>query len=910
MKRAEQERLSFPTGKTSPPQTGSGLISREHLVNSLAEALCEKALLLVVAPAGYGKTVVLSKLYQNLTGAGQEAVWYNCDRTDVVPQKLSAFLRSHCTLSDDLAGDDSLGLEASASLVANALVMELEQHGKYFTLFLENYHLGQSVETNALVEALLQSGSPYLKLVVSSRARPTFASRKLAAAGQVEEIRAADLAFTPADLTALADIALPHGKGADLVGILERTEGWPLAIRLFLLALRKGADRKRLLDEMTLREADVLGFLTEEVLDGQSGQMREFLISSSFLDQFNPELCSALRSDLDCEALLLEAEQKGLFVARVEPGSDWWRYHPIFKQCLLTHFERLPKDQQAAMQRTASEWLEDQGLVAEAIDMAINAGDNVRAAALLARLAPELVSVRGDLATYLQLLGRLPRKLVASDTALQFWQAWAMFFARRYREAAKLVADLHRLDEAVGDPSVAGDFQRQIGLLDTLVATFTDDMNTSRRVGSEWLAVYPQAVPFDRATVACAQALANLAFLDLQAARRAYVIAQRAIAESTSTYGIAWVCGIGMTMDLVAGEPLQALARLDGMRSRLSPSAEAPSNVSSTLDFLAAAASYHLGRLDDASDALLGGSELLAEHGVSETASFGLAACIRVEAKTKGVPSALALAQRLEALLAQSYAPRLWLTIRYERVLLLFRAGRQDEAIEEAASILDIQPLGERRHDEVETDLPCARELRQIVSARTAIAEGTWSEALRLLSTLSSNARHGGRHLRYVQAQLLKAAVHYGQGDATKAVRTFREAVGVASQRGLLQIFLDDELICRPLVAAALNGIDAGNAALNEELQFLIKLGERFGIDVTSSTSDEAILTPLEPLTARETAMIELLLSGMRNREIAERLSTSEATVKWHLYNLYSKLGVNNRTAAIHRARALGLGSG
>jgi ATP/maltotriose-dependent transcriptional regulator MalT len=111
-------------------------------------------------------------------------------------------------------------------------------------------------------------------------------------------------------------------------------------------------------------------------------------------------------------------------------------------------------------------------------------------------------------------------------------------------------------------------------------------------------------------------------------------------------------------------------------------------------------------------------------------------------------------------------------------------------------------------------------------------------------------------------------------------------------------------------VAAALNGIDAGNAALNEELQFLIKLGERFGIDVTSSTSDEAILTPLEPLTARETAMIELLLSGMRNREIAERLSTSEATVKWHLYNLYSKLGVNNRTAAIHRARALGLGSG
>lgn len=863
-----------------------------------------------MAPAGYGKTVLLSTVFQRLVDGGQDVVWYNCDRTDVVPQKLSAFLRNQCAMPDGLAADDSLGLETTASLVANALAMDLEQRGKRLTVFLENYHLAQSPETNALVEALLQSSASHLHLVISSRARPTFASRKLAVAGQVEEFRAGDLAFTASDLSALAGIALPHGGGAELAGILERTEGWPLAIRLLLIALGKGADRKRLLDEMALREADVLDYLTEEVLGGQSRQLQEFLVSTSFLEQFCPALCAALAPDTDCQARLLEAEQNGLFLARVEPGSNWWRYHPIFKQCLLSHFDRLHRDRRAEMQRTASQWFEDQDLIAEAIDMAINSGDDERAASLLARLAPELVSVRGDLATFLQLLDRLPRRLTASDPALQFWQAWAMFFARKYREAAKLVAELHRLDESATHSGVGFDLQRQIGLLDTLVATFTDDMLAARRVSSEWLASYPQADPFDRATVACAQVLANLAFLDLPDARRAYDVAQRAIAESTSAYGIAWVCGIGMTMDLVAGEPLQALARLDGMRSRLSHSAEAPSNISSTLDFLAAAANYHLGRLDDASDALLGGSELLAEHGVSETASFGLAACLRVEAKFRGVSSALALAQRLETLLVQSYAPRLWLVIRYERVLLLFRAGRQEEAIDEAASILDVQPLGERRRDEVETDLPCVRELRQIVSARTAIAEGTWSEALRLLSALSSSARHGGRHLRYLQSQLLKAAAHYGQGDGTKAVRTFLEAVGVASQRGLLQIFLDDELICRPLVAAALTGKDPSQSTQTDEYRFLRKLGERFGIDVATCSSQKDICAPLEPLTARENAIIELLLSGMRNREIAERLSTSEATVKWHLYNLYSKLGVNNRTAAIHRARALGLGSG
>jgi len=484
-----------------------------------------------------------------------------------------------------------------------------------------------------------------------------------------------------------------------------------------------------------------------------------------------------------------------------------------------------------------------------------------------------------------------------------------MFFARRYREAARLVAELHRLDETSGETGVGIELRRQIGLLDTLVATFTDDMITARRVSSEWLGSYPQADPFDRATVACALVLANLAFLDLPGARRAYEGAQRAIAESTSVYGIAWVCGIGMTMDLVAGEPLQALARLEGLRSQLSQASQAPSNIASTLDFLAAAASYHLGRLDEASDALLGGSELLAEHGVSETASFGLAAALRIEAKTNGVTSALALAQRLEALLVQSYATRLWLALRYERVLMLFRAGRHEEANDEAAAIIDIQPLGERRRDEIEADLPSVRELRQIVAARAALAEGTWNEALRLLSGLANSARHGGRHLRFVQAQLLKAATHYGQGDATRAVRTFLEAVSVASPRGLLQIFLDDELLCRPLVAAALASRDAAQSDQAAEAQFLMKLGERFGIDVSARASNAEILAPLEPLTARETMMIGLLLSGMRNREIAARLSTSEATVKWHLYNLYSKLGVNNRTAAIHRARALGLGA-
>lgn len=122
MTRNNQEHRAFPTGKTSPPQTGAGLIPRENLFDALAMAVRDKALTLIVAPAGYGKTVLLAALFQRLADTGHDAVWYNCDRTDVVPQKLNAFLRSRFTVVDGLAGTRSLGLEASASHVANALV--------------------------------------------------------------------------------------------------------------------------------------------------------------------------------------------------------------------------------------------------------------------------------------------------------------------------------------------------------------------------------------------------------------------------------------------------------------------------------------------------------------------------------------------------------------------------------------------------------------------------------------------------------------------------------------------------------------------------------------------------------------------------------------------------------------------
>lgn len=903
-------KVSTPKGKTTPPVSGSDLIRRDALVARLLRDVHAKDLILAVAPAGYGKTVLLTSFYEALGQSEGNAFWYNCDRTDVVPRKLATFLLDVSRAKGGLAGDDSLGLEVGVAWAASQIASGLERRTAHMTVIIENYHLAQSQETDALIEAVLGIASPFLHLVISTRAKPGFASRKLMLSGRASELRVRDLAFTGSELAALARTVFPSGGEADLEGVLERTEGWPVAIRLFLLAMRDGADTKRLLEEISARDADIAEYLSEEVLRGQPQDLQDFLVATCFLEQFNSALCAAIMPQVHAVALIELAQRANLFIVKLESDSGWFRYHPIFRQYLLTQFDRLPREEQAAMRRAAGDWYETHGQLAEAVDMALLSGEAGRARSLLARLAPELVSVRGDLATFLQLLSRFPRGTIEDDSTLLYWQAWAMFFARRYRQAAALVASLHRHAQTGSGGAIDAELSNQIGLLDTLSATFMDDMVSARRAASEWLAATPGADPFDRATVSCSLVLAHLAFLDVAAARRAYDLAQRAIADSDSAYGTAWVCGIGMTMDLVAGEPRQALARLVALGAGWSETPKAPSNISSTLALLAAVAHYHLGEIDSAEALVNDNLHRLAEHGVSETAAFGLAACLRVTALKSGASDALTLARKMEAGLTKAYAPRLAFTLRYERVLLLFRAGRAEEAMEESSAITEVQPLGERRPDESDPELPSVRELRQIVAARVAIADQAWNEALRILTGLVSAARHGGRHLRLVQALILKAAVHYNQGDSVKAVRAFLDAIAVARDRGLTQIFLDDAQLCRPLVSAALAGFEQGPAGQNRELDFLHGLQLRLGLESQVAMPDDELHAPLEPLTAREKLMVELLLAGLRNREIAGRLSMSEATVKWHLYNLYSKLGVNNRTAAIHRARSLGLAAG
>lgn len=901
--------LNYPRGKTAPPVSGNDLIRRDALIDQLLADVRSKQLILAVAPAGYGKTVLLTSLYDALCSTREPVFWYNCDRTDVVPRKLAEFLLEASGAQGGLADHDSLGFEASVASFAGLIDAGLERTKTHTTVIIENYHLAQSHDTDALIEALLSTESPYLLLAISSRVKPGFATRKLMLAGRVAELRVRDLAFTKGELVALARTVIPNGSGVDLGGVLERTEGWPAAIRLFLLALREGADTKRLLEEISERDADIAEYLSEEVVRGQPREIQDFLIATCFLEQFNLPLCKAVAPNADVVQIIEQVQRNNLFIVRLESESGWFRYHPIFRQYLLTQFDRLSPQEQAEMRSAVGRWYETNDQLAEAIDMALLSGDAERARSLLTKLAPELVSVRGDLATFLGLLSRFPKGMIETDSTLLYWQAWAMFFARRYREAAALVASLHRNAQIGNNVQIDEGLRNQIGLLDTLSATFTDDMMSARRAASSWLSANPGAEPFDRATVACSLVLSSLAFLDLAAARGAYDLAQRTISESYSTYGMAWVCGIGMTMDLVAGEPKLALARLESLGTGWSETPKAPSNISSTLALLAAAAHYHLGEIENAEALVRDNQHMLAEHGVSETAAFAVAACLRVKAFKSGASDALALARRMEAGLTKAYAPRLAFTLRYERVLLLFRAGRNDEAIEEASSITEVQPLGERRKDEDDADLPSIKELRQIVSVRVAIVDQAWNEALRLLSGLISKARHGGRNLRLVQALILKASVHYNQGDSVKAIRAFLDAVAVANDRGLTQIFIDDGQLCRPLVAAALAGLDQGPNGQIKELDFLKGLQVRLGLESQIVKPEDELHAPLEPLTSREKLMLELLLAGLRNREISGRLSMSESTVKWHLYNLYSKLGVNNRTAAIHRARVLGLGS-
>ncbi len=895
--------------KLHVPGPQPGFVARPRLLERLEEGLA-RGLLLVCAPAGFGKTSLLADWARR----GQRPVaWLSLDEGDNDPARfwrhvVAALGRARPGIAEQVA--PLLGPPAPASFegLVTALINQLATQPDQVLLVLDDYHLIEAPPVHGSLGFLLEHRPPGLHLVLTSRVDPPFGLARLRARGQLAELRDADLRFTAEEAAALLREAvgpdLPDGAVAALTA---RTEGWVAGLQLAGLSLRGQADVAGFVASFSGSHRYVLDYLAEEVLERQPEPVRGFLLATSVLERLSGELCDAVTGRTDSQRLLEGIERANLFLVSLDEVRGWWRYHQLFADLLRVRLQQQRPDRVLALHRAAASWHEEHGLVDDAVRHAVAAGEMSWAARLIEQYFDALF-LPGEGATVRRWLAMLPAELVWSRPRLCLAQTFMALVGGDMEAIEPPLDAAERAFAAAADEP----FEPSVGRAASLLANL------------------PAAIAVDRAW---------LAYL-------------RGDAEGTVAFASRALAELGEDEWMLDSAARWHLAVAEWLRGRLAEAERALS--SSTARWRAAGERYlavrgchHLGLVQRAQgrlDAALGtyqqALEMTAPLGQPALPSAGIARVGMAEVAYQRNELDTALEHVTEGIARCRqlvYTPPLatgLATLAWIRQVQGDLAGSL-EAIDEAegvapsrgvATLLNPAPALRARLLLARGDLAAAvrwteqrglgadddpsypHEPEYLVLARVLLAQDRPDHALGLLGRLHAAARAQGRLGSLIEIQALRALALAGGGDEAAAVAVLAEALTLACPQGYVRVFADEgapmgALLGR-LVAAQRT---AQSAAGGVPLDCLARLLRAF--DATHAGRGGAAAVPglVEQLTDRELQVLGLLAAGRSNQRIAGELVVSLDTVKKHVGRVLDKLGAANRTEAVARARELGL---
>ena len=503
--------VASPGGPTLPvlvaaklhvPAVRAGLVSRGELVGRLVDA-GDCKLVLVCAPAGWGKTSVLSQ-WHSVAGPGVFA-WVSLDPGDDDRVRFWSYVIGAVRTVAPEVGEAALAALPNAAgdlvgAVLPSLINELAAAGRRVVLVLDDYHCVRNESIHASVAFLLRHLPPNVQLAIATRADPPLRLGRLRAAGEVLEIRAAQLRFSDAETLALLNDSLALGLEPAEVGLLrERTEGWPAGLRLAALTLRDHDDPKAFVAAFAGDDRQIADYLHEFVA-AQPRRLREFLLHTSILERLCGPACDAVTDGSDGVARLEEIQRANLFLVSLDSRSQWFRYHQLFRDLLRLELARSEPGLAAELHRRASAWYRSQGDADEAIRHATAAGDFAAACDLIARHWVPLSNLDRD-ETITRWIDALPRESAEADARVCLARAWAALGAGVVEEMESWLRAAERAPQQGSAPGAAAialvaaqaALPRQVGAL------MAGDVAGSAAAASRALAVPAEAAGSGRA---------------------------------------------------------------------------------------------------------------------------------------------------------------------------------------------------------------------------------------------------------------------------------------------------------------------------------------------------------------------------------------------------------------------------
>jgi len=893
--------------KLHAPRRRRTLVSRPRLSERLSRG-GESALTLVSAPAGFGKTTVLTEwLAEWLAAApaGERSVaWLSLDERDNDPALFWRYLVAAFDRVAPGVGSSALTLLQSprpaADSVLAALLNDLGAIPKDVVLVLDDFHLIGEREVQDGIAFLLEHLPTHIRLVIAGRADPALPLARLRGRGELLEVRAAELRFTAEEAaTYLTDAMGLALTARDVAALEERTEGWIAALQLAALSMQGRDDVAGFIAGFAGDDRYIVDYLAEEVLQRQPAEVRSFLLRTSVLSRLTGSLCDAVTGQDGGRAMLEALDRGNLFVVPLDDRRRWYRYHHLFADVLQAHLLEEQPHRIGELHRRASHWYEQHGELSEAVHHALAGEDFERAADLVEPAIPELRRNRQE-ATLRSWLEALPDELFRVRPVLTMGFVASLMtrgdlegVEERLRQAEQWLdpASDRAAEMVVVDEKEFRTLPNAIAMYRAGIALTRGDVAGTMTHARHALDLAGEDDGLARGAPAALLGLAHWTSGDLDASSRLYVDAMASL-ERAGHYSDVLGCSIALAdMRLAQGRLREAMSIFERglQRAEQSPLV------------LRGAADMHVGlsqllrerdELDAARQHLQASTELGEHAGLPQNRYRWQVAMAGIREAEGDLDGAVALLDEAERRYVGDFSPDVR-PVAALRARVLVRQGRWADALAWA---------GERGLS-VDDELTYLHEFEHVTLARALLArysaerdEGSLREVTALLERLAQAAKDGGRTGSLLDVLVVDALARQALGDVSAAQGSLRRALTHAEAEGYVRIFVDEG----PSMAALLRALakEGGTGS------YVRRLLAAFDGTAVIRPVAPALIDPLSP---RELDVLRLLGTDLDGPDIARRLFVSLNTVRTHTKNIYAKLGVNNRRAAVRRAAELDL---
>jgi LuxR family transcriptional regulator, maltose regulon positive regulatory protein len=891
------------------PRLRPNVVSRPRLLERLNAGLHRK-LTLIAAPAGFGKTTLVSEW---ITFIERPTAWLSLDEGENDPAQFLAYLVTALQTIAPTLGEGVLGVLQSSQpppseAILTVLLNEITTLPDQFVLVLDDYHVLAAQAVDLALTFLVEHLPPQMHLIIASREDPQLPLARLRARGELTELRAADLRFTPSEaaefLNSVMGLTLSPG---DIAALEDRTEGWIAGLQLAALSMQGREDIPEFIRAFTGNHRYILDYLVEEVLTRQTEPVRSFLLQTAILDRLSGSLCDAVTGQEKGNVQLESLEHGNFFVVALDDTRHWYRYHHLFAEVLSAHLLAEQPNQVATLHRRASEWYERHGSAVDAIRHALAAADFARAADLIELGVIAMLRSRQE-ATLLDWLKVLPDEVLRCRPVLSVAYAHVLLSSGEREGVEERLRDAERWLDTTAEMPVRPDAlaatmvvvnEEEFGHLPATIAIARaglaltrSDVQGTVTYARRALDLAPEDAHLTRGSAAALLGLASWTSGDLAAAHRSYADGIASL-QKAGNISDSLGCAIAVAdIQMVQGRLHEAMHTYERALQRALE--QGTPTLRGTADMYVGMSGLHHERNDlhTATQHLLRSKELGEHTGLPQNRYRWCVAMARIRESQGDLNSVLDLLHEAERLYVGDFSPNVRpIAASVSRVWVAQgNVGKALNWVRERGLSVSDEPS-------------YLREFEHITLARVLLARSTSNradrsihEAVGLLERLLQAAEEGERTGSVIEILVLQALANLLQGDIPAALVPLQQALTLAEPEGYVRMFVDEgPPMALLLEAAAKHGI-APN--------YVRHLLTAFGSAEDRTPVKQGLI---EPLSEREMEVLRLLATGLSGPEIARELVVSLNTMRTHTKNIYSKLGVNDRQAAVRRAKELDL---